>query len=86
MLTVEGGREYLVQVPGAAQAPISDVELAGVVNYMLEAFNGETLAEDYRPLTSDEVAEWREHWLMDVATVRTRLLNLLARRETAPTE
>ena len=86
MLTVEGGRKYLVQVPGAAQAPISDAELAGVVNYMLEAFNGETLAEDYRPLTSDEVAEWREHWLMDVATVRTRLLNLLARPETAPTE
>jgi mono/diheme cytochrome c family protein len=82
MLSVEGGREYLVQVPGAAQAPISDAELAAIVNYMLETFSAETLPDDYRPLTVDEVAEWREHWLPDVARVRQELLDALARRKT----
>ncbi|MEX2126133.1 MAG: cytochrome c [Woeseia sp.] len=78
MLTVDGGREYLVQVPGAAQAPVSDAELAAIVNYMLETFNAETLPENYRPLTGDEVAEWRQHWLPHVAAVRQALLNALA--------
>ena len=74
LLAVEGGRQYLVQVPGAAQAPVSDAELAGIVNYMLESFNGETLPEDYRPLTEDEVAGWRKDWLPDVSAVRRVLI------------
>lgn len=77
MLTVDGGREYLVQVPGAAQAPISDAALAAVVNYMLETFSRKTLPQDYRPLTADEVSEWRQDWLPDVASVREELLAAL---------
>lgn len=77
LLAVEGGREYLVQVPGAAQAPISNAELAGVINYMLEHFNAATLPADYRPLTEEEVAAWRKDWLPDVAAVRQTLLDRL---------
>jgi hypothetical protein len=77
LLAVEGGRQYLVQVPGAAQAPVSDAELAGIVNYMLESFNADTLPEDYRPLTEDEVAGWRKDWLPDVAAVRQVLVGRL---------
>ena len=80
MLAIPGGREYLVQVPGAAQAPISDAALAAVVNYMLETFSSETLPRDYRPLTAEEVAEWRRHWLPDVASVREELLAALAQK------
>lgn len=80
MLTVEGGREYLVQVPGAAQAPISDAALAAVVNYMLQTFSTETLPEDYRPLTAEEVSEWRRDWLPDVSTVREELLAALGQK------
>ena len=74
MLQVEGGREYLVQVPGASQAPMSDAELAAVVNYLLETFNDHVLPADYAPLTTDEVARWRKDWLMDVAAVREELM------------
>lgn len=77
MLAVDGGREYLVQVPGAAQAPVSDAELAAVVNYMLETFNADTLPKGYRPLSADEVSRWREHWLPDVASVRQALLEAI---------
>lgn len=82
LLAVDGGREYLVQVPGAAQAPITDAELAAVVNYMLEAFSGHTLAAEYTPLTENEVASWRKDWLPDVAAVREELLARLERRPT----
>ncbi|HEX2138888.1 MAG TPA: hypothetical protein VHG33_04155 [Woeseiaceae bacterium] len=74
LLSVEGGREYLVQVPGAAQAPISNAELAAVVNYMLETFNADTLPGEYAPLTETEVAGWRKDWLPDVAAVREELM------------
>lgn len=83
MLTVEGGREYLVQVPGAAQAPISDAELAGVVNYMLETFNARSLPDDYVPLTPDEVTAWRKDWMPDVTKARQELLDRLQRLEKA---
>jgi mono/diheme cytochrome c family protein len=78
LLAVEGGREYLVQVPGASQAPISDAELAAVVNYMLQTFNDHVLPANYAPLTADEVAIWRKDWLPDVARVRQELMDLLA--------
>lgn len=74
LLGVEGGREYLVQIPGAAQAPISDAELAAVVNYMLETFSADTLPAAYTPLTAGQVARWRDGWLPDVAGTRATLL------------
>lgn len=74
MLSVPGGREYLVQVPGSSQAPLSDAELAAVVNYMLETFNADTLPADYAPLTEAEVTAWRDAWLPDVAAVRQELM------------
>lgn len=78
LLAVEGGREYLVQVPGASQAPISDAELAALVNWMLETFNRHTLPAEYAPLTEDEVRRWRPDWLLEVAAERQELLARLA--------
>jgi mono/diheme cytochrome c family protein len=74
LLAVEGGREYLVQVPGAAQAPISDAELAAVLNYMLETFSASVLPPEYLPVTREEVTRWRGSWLTEVAAVRETLL------------
>ncbi|MEJ2013829.1 MAG: cytochrome c [Anaerolineales bacterium] len=34
------GRDYLARVPGAAQAPLTDAELAAVLNWVLAEFNG----------------------------------------------
>lgn len=74
LLAVDGGREYLVQIPGAAQAPISDAELAAVVNYMLETFSAGTLPAAWTPLTPEQVTRWRDGWLPDVAGTRAALL------------
>jgi len=74
MLRIEGGREYLVQVPGAAHAPLTNQELAEVVNYMLLTFSKETLPEDFEPLTGEEVARYRKDALIEVEEERAQLL------------
>ena len=35
-----GAREYWIQVPGAAQAPLSDARLAALMNWLVERFAG----------------------------------------------
>ena len=77
LLGVDGGREYLVQIPGAATAPVSDGELAAIINYMLSAFSRETLPASYEPFSESEVKRLRLHWLSDPEPVRRRLLDQL---------
>jgi len=78
MLTVEGGREYLVQIPGAATSPVSDRELAAIINYMLHAFSAETLPASFDPFTEAEVQRLRPHWLSDPEPVRKKLLEQMS--------
>ncbi len=65
MLAVEAMRPYLVQVPGSSQTPLSDDDLAAVVNWVLEEFNADTLPADFRPLSAEEVNEARKTILAD---------------------
>jgi hypothetical protein len=81
LLTVTGGREYLMQIPGAATSPVSDRELAAIVNYMLAAFNRETTPAAFQPFTEDEVHRLRPQWLSNPEPVRKRLLEEVAARE-----
>lgn len=36
LVSTEAGRQYLVQIPGSAQAPLSDRELARLLNWMVQ--------------------------------------------------
>ena len=65
MMSVQEMRGYLARVPGSAHAPITDAELADVLNWMLEQFNAETLPEDFKKLTVEEVTKAREQSLAD---------------------
>ena len=67
------GRDYLARVPGAAQAPISDDELAAVLNWLLFEFNGDTLPQRFRPLRGAEVAKSRARVLADPLKLRAEL-------------
>jgi len=67
------GRDYLARVPGASQAPISDLELSEVLNYMLLQFSGETLEKNFRPLDEKEVHESRKRILADPLKFRDKL-------------
>jgi len=78
MLGVVGGREYLVQIPGAATSAVSDGELAAIINYMLSTFSRDTLPASYAPFTEAEVKRLRPHWLSDPEPVRRKLLEQIA--------
>ena len=65
MMSVQEMRRYLARVPGSAHAPITDAELADVLNWMLEQFNADTLPEDFKKLTVEEVTKAREESLAD---------------------
>ena len=82
-LWVPGGREYLVQVPGVAQAPLDDASLARVLNWMLERFDPTHVPAGFVPYAADEVGRLRAHPLTDVEGVRRRLLDA-AERAAAP--
>jgi len=67
------GRDYLARVPGAAQTPLSDSELAEVLNWVLREFNAQSLPESFVPLTASEVAQSRQNVLVDPEGYRKRL-------------
>ncbi len=79
-LQVPGGREFLVQVPGVAQAPLSDAELAAVLNWMLIEFSRDELPDGFQPYSADEVADYRKGRLIDVTPVRAQLIEAMRLR------
>jgi hypothetical protein len=54
-LWVPGGREYLCRVPGVATSPLSNDDLADVMNWMLWRFDKEHLPAAFRPFTAAEI-------------------------------
>ena len=73
-LHVPGGREFIAQVPGVANAPISNEELAGVMNWMLLNFSAEELPTPFQPYSADEIGELRKAPLVEVDHRRGELL------------
>ena len=65
IVMLPGGRDYVVRVPGASQAPVSDQQLANIVNWILENYNAETLPANFKPLTAEEVGRSRKNVLSD---------------------
>lgn len=65
------GRSYLVRVPGSAHSPLSDGDLAQVLNWMLRTFAAEASAQPY---TEAEVTANRRIRMNDVHAVRKQLL------------
>ncbi|MCZ6783767.1 MAG: hypothetical protein O7G30_10715 [Proteobacteria bacterium] len=73
-LAVPGGREFLVRVPGVAQAPLADADLAALLNWVVRQFGPAEIAADFVPFRGEEVARLRHSPLTDVATVRGELV------------
>ena len=78
-MRVPGGREYLVRVPGVAQAPLDDAATAAVLNWILARFGADDLPPDFTPYAPDEIGRLRRNPLTDVERVRRELLDAIAR-------
>lgn len=68
------GRRYLVQVPGAAQSPLSDLELAQVLSWMVRNLSGQAAPVGFVDFSAAEVATYRRTPLIEVQATRARLL------------
>jgi cytochrome c553 len=53
------GRAFLVQVPGSANAPLSDRELASLVNWIVRTFSAPQMPASFEPYSEDEVRRLR---------------------------
>ncbi len=78
-LRVPGGREFLVRVPGVAQAPLDDAALAAVLNWMLERFGQDDVPKAFVPYAAEEVSRLRRRPLTDVQGVRRQLVEAIER-------
>lgn len=72
-LELPGGRDYLLHVPGARNAPLPDDALASVMNWVVEQFAGRSLPARWEPFTAREVALARAGEPVDIDAWRAQL-------------
>jgi hypothetical protein len=64
-----------VRVPGVATSPLSDADLAEVMNWMLWRYDKEHLPSNFRPFTAAEMGPLRSRPLrLEAAGMRSDLL------------
>lgn len=70
------GRDYLLRVPGVAQSPLSDADLAALMNWMVRNLSDVPVPAGFVDYTAAEVGQARQHPLVKVVDERRRLLEL----------
>ncbi|MNZ79207.1 Cytochrome c-552 precursor [compost metagenome] len=75
-LRVEGGREFLVRVPGVAQAALSDAQIAELLNWLLEpgGMAGASTPANFQPYSAEEVSKVRHNALLNLPGTRAGLI------------
>ena len=66
------GRAYLVRLPNVAFAPISDQQLAEMMNYMVFTLGGSSAPKDAKPYTAAEVGKLRKQPLTEIPLFQYR--------------
>jgi mono/diheme cytochrome c family protein len=73
-LTVEGGRSFLLQVPGVRNSQLSSAAVAAVMNQCVERFATADEAQGFVPYRANEVDAARREPLLAMRVRRTELL------------
>ena len=75
-LKVEGGREFLIQVPGSSQSGLNNQQLAELLNWMLkdDGIAGGSAPENFKPYTGEEVEIYRNVMIKDLSGHRQMLI------------
>ena len=74
------GRAFLVQVPGSANAPLSDAELARLLNWMIGAFSPAQAPTPIAPYSEDEVRTLRAQRPAAIVDQRREVVEELRRQ------
>jgi len=79
-LSVPGGREYLIRVPGVSMSPLNDESIAALATWMLHEFDPENIPAGFVRYTADEVGDLRRKpYSAEAGVVRAGLLEEIAR-------
>lgn len=75
-LKVEGGREFLVRVPGMSQSALNDAQLADLLNWLLreDGMAGKSMPAHYQPYSAEEVARLRKVSMLNLPDTRAHLI------------
>jgi hypothetical protein len=68
------GREYVLRVPGVAQSPLNDADVAAVLNWIARNLSDAPLPAGFRDYSADEVRAMRGRPLAQVRDLRQKLL------------
>jgi len=79
-LQIPDGRNYLMQVPGVANAPLNDAALATVLNWMVDTFAQDSAPPAWLPFSEAEVARHRLNAPADIDAWRHKLSREIALR------
>jgi hypothetical protein len=79
-LSVPGGREYLVRVPGTAQSELNDARVAALLDWLVRAFDADDVPPDFAPYGAEEVARYRAAPLVEVEPARRDLMRAIDAR------
>lgn len=76
-LKVEGGREFLVRVPGMSQSALNNAQLADLLNWLLDknGIAGNSMPDGPAQYTEEEVARVRKVTLLNLPGVRAGLIS-----------
>lgn len=80
------GREFVLRVPGVAQSPLTDADIAAVLNWMARNLSDAPLPAGFRDYDAGEVRALRGRPLAQVSEAREKLLERVdrPRRTTMP--
>ena len=69
---VDGGREFIVQVPGTSNSKLDDSDVARLLNWLVPAMG--PAAAGFTPYSAGEIHALRADKMANVAAVRARLI------------
>lgn len=72
------GRDFVLRVPGVAQAPLSDAEIAALLNWMVRNLSDVAVPPAFVDYTADEVGRARHRPLAAVREARAALLRRIS--------
>jgi len=75
------GREFVLRVPGVAQSPLTDADIAAVLNWMARKLSDAPLPAGFRDYDAGEVRALRGRPLAQVSKARQKLLERIQRIE-----
>ena len=79
-LSVPGGRNYLIRVPGTSESELSDERVAALLTWLVREFSPAEVPPDFKPFTAAEVARHRHPPLTDPGRVRAELMRSIEAR------